>query len=93
MIVIMRESHVDADHFGRGWQGGDVILTAQGHRASTIEKYLEYRLTQIRNNPLAFLKQAEEECIAGLACLTQPGAEHSKETGRRAGGGKLTKGS
>lgn len=68
-----------------------VVVTA---RRAAVEGFLDYRLKLARTNPTLLAKIVEEECLRGLSQIgRESGPEHSKQTGRNAGGGTLTKGS
>jgi hypothetical protein len=71
-----------------------VSLAAQGVRRQSIEQFLEKRFLLAQANPELLASIVANECLRGLSMLNRsPGAEHTKATGRKAGGGRLVKGS
>lgn len=89
LVAVLRESHQDFAWFKSDAQVG---ICAHGTRQG-IGRYLDARLKLLRETPEEALKLMEAECLDGLAYLQAHGPEHSKRTGRTAGGGTLVKGS
>lgn len=73
--------------------GATVWLALEG-TGSAAERWLDARLKELRANPGETLQWLETAILRALSEVgREPGAEHTKETGRRAGAGRLTKGS
>lgn len=70
-----------------------VTLGVHGFSRWAVERWLDAKLKEVRTNPEAALAWLEEGLLRALSDLGSPGPEHGKQTGRRAGGGKLVKGS
>lgn len=73
--------------------GATVGLVLHGSPLAA-EAWLDARLKELRENPRETLQWLETAILRALSEVgREPGAEHTKETGRRAGAGRLTRGS
>lgn len=81
-----------ADEYAPGSEAM-VALTLRAFKTRTAERWLDAKLDEVRRNPEAALVWMEEALLRALSGLGECSPEHVKQTGRRAGGGKLRKGS